>query len=46
MPVKGTASSSENSFTVLNDILSEKQKKIDQKFEKIATDNGLYTPYG
>ena len=46
MPMKGHASTSKDTFTYLNSTLSTKQKKIDSKFEKIASDDGLYTSYG
>ena len=45
MPVRGHASASEDSFTDLHDTLSTKQKRLDSKFEKIASDDGLYTSY-
>ena len=46
MPVRGHASASEDSFTNLYNMLSTKQKRLDSKFEKLATDDGLYTSYG
>ena len=46
MPVKGQASSSEESFKNLRDTLSNRQKRLDSKFEKIASDEGLYNNYG
>jgi len=46
MPMKGHASSSKDSFTYIHNTFSTKQKRIDTKFEKIATDNGLYDSYG
>lgn len=45
MPVRGHASSSEESFTNLHHTLSTKQKRLDSAFEKIATDEGLYNSY-
>jgi len=45
MPVRGHASTSKDSFVNLHDILSTKQKKLDLKFEKMATEDGLYTSY-
>ena len=45
MPVRGHASSSKDSFQNIRDTLSDKQKKLDSKFEKIATDDGLYNSY-
>ena len=44
--VKGKASSSENVFSNLKNELSTKQKKLDEKFEKIAANEGLYHSYG
>ena len=46
IPVKGRASSSENVFSDIKNELSTKQKKLDNKFEKIASDEGLYDSYG
>lgn len=45
MPVRGHASSSKDSFKNIRDTLSNKQKKLDSKFEKMATEEGLYTSY-
>lgn len=45
MPVRGHASSSKDSFQNIRDTLSNKQKKLDSKFEKIAADEGLYRSY-
>ena len=45
MPMKGQASASEDSFCSIQNTFSIKQKKIDTKFEKIATTDGLYKPY-
>jgi len=46
LPIKGHASTSKDTFSYLNDTLSTKQKRIDEKFEKMASDDGLYTSYG
>ena len=46
MPVRGHASSSKDSFKNIHDTLSTKQKKLDSKFEKMASDDGLYESYG
>ncbi len=46
IPVRGQASSSEKSFSNLKNTLSNKQKQLDSKFEKIVTDDGLYDAYG
>ncbi len=45
MPVRGHSSASEDSFNNLHNTLSTKQKKLDSKLEKIASDDGLYTSY-
>ena len=45
MPVKGHAYSSKEIFDNIHNILSTKHKKLDKKFEEIATDDGLYSPY-
>ena len=45
LPVRGHASSSKDVFDEIHNILSTKQKKLDLKFEKMATDDGLYKSY-
>ena len=45
MPVRGQASSSKETFSNISNTLSNKQKKLDNKFEKIASDDGLYKNY-
>ena len=45
MPVKGQASSSKDVFEDIHNNLSGKQKKLDKKFEEMATDEGLYKSY-
>ena len=45
MPIKGKASTSENTFNYLQQTFASKQKKLNEKFEKIAADNGLYSSY-
>lgn len=45
MPVKGKASTSENTFNYLQQTFASKQKKLNKKFEKMATDDGLYSSY-
>jgi len=45
MPVRGHASSLEGSFTTVHHALSTKRKKIDETFEKMASDDGLYSSY-
>ncbi|MFW6121492.1 MAG: hypothetical protein ACOC80_11415 [Petrotogales bacterium] len=46
MPIKGKASTSENIFAHLKQTFTSKQKKLDEKFEKMATEDGLYSSYG
>ena len=46
IPMKCHASASKDSFTNMRNTFSTKQKRIDSKFEKIATDDGLYNSYG
>ncbi|MCK5300274.1 MAG: hypothetical protein KAJ21_00125 [Thermoplasmatales archaeon] len=45
MPMRGYASSSKNSYHNIRKELSDKQKKIDSNFEKIASEDGLYSSY-
>lgn len=45
MPVRGKASSSEKIFNDLKSELASKQKKIDEKFERIASEDDLYKSY-
>ena len=45
VPVKGKASTSENTFNYLQKTFASKQKKLNEKFEKMATENGLYSSY-
>lgn len=45
IPVRGHASSSENSFINLHDAFSTKQKRLDDKLEKMMAEEGLYTSY-
>jgi len=45
MPMKGLATSSKNSFNNIKKELSNKQKKLDTNFEKIAFEDGLYNSY-
>jgi hypothetical protein len=46
IPVKGQASNSDYSFNLINQILKNKQKILDSKFEKMAQIDGLYNSYG
>jgi len=45
MPMRGYASSSKNSYYNIKKELSDKQKKLDSNFEKIASEDGLYNSY-
>jgi len=45
MPIRGQASSKKDVFNTIQNEYSLKQKKLDSKFEKIATDDGLYKSY-
>ncbi|MDH7517446.1 MAG: hypothetical protein QHH19_03785 [Candidatus Thermoplasmatota archaeon] len=45
MPVRGVASSSEEIFNNISNTLSTNQKKLNSKFEEIASDDGLYKNY-
>jgi hypothetical protein len=45
VPVRGQVSTSKDTFQNIREILNIKQKKIDTKFEKIATNDGLYKSY-
>jgi hypothetical protein len=45
IPVRGKVLTSENTFDYLHKMFESKQKKINEKFEKMATDNGVYSSY-
>ncbi len=45
VPLKGKASSSKNTIDKLNNSYSKQKKKIDMKFSKKASDEGLYSSY-
>lgn len=45
MPIKGKATSSKDTFDNMKNELSTKQKKLDKKFEQIASNDGLYKSY-
>jgi hypothetical protein len=45
VPIKGKASTSQETFNYLNTSFSTKQKKLDSKFEKIMNDDGVYDSY-
>jgi len=45
LPVRGHASTSKDVFNNLHNNLLTRQKKIDEKFKKIASDEGLYKSY-
>ena len=46
IPMKGQATTSKESFSNIRNTFSTEQKSIDSKFEKIATDDGIYNSYG
>jgi hypothetical protein len=46
IPVRGHASSLKNVFDDIHNNFSTKQKKLEKKFEEMATDDGLYNSYG
>jgi len=45
MPLKGKASTSENTLQYLRQSYKSEQRKINEKFEKIASEDGLYSSY-
>ena len=45
MPIKGKASSSKDSFTSMQKSYSSKQKKLNEKFEEIMSEDGIYNSY-
>jgi hypothetical protein len=45
IPVRGKASSSQEKFKNLNQVLSNNRKKINSKIEEIANKDGLYQSY-
>lgn len=45
MPIRGNASKSEDAFNNIQNNYSSKQKKLDSKFEEIASEDGLYKSY-
>lgn len=45
IPVRGRASTSQNTFHSLKSSFSLQQKKLETSFEKMASDDGLYTSY-
>ncbi len=45
VPVRGHASASKDVFNNIHNTLSVKQKKLNLKFEKMASDDGLYNSY-
>jgi len=46
IPVQGQASTSQDTFHLLQQTYSLKQKKLASSFEKILYDDGVYTSYG
>ena len=45
MPMRGHASSSKENFKNIRNEFLNKQKRIDNNFEKIASEDGLYNSY-
>ncbi len=45
MPLRGKASTSENTFNYLRQTFESTQKELNKKFEKIASIDGLYNSY-
>ena len=45
LPIRGQASTSKDLFDNIHNNLLKKQKKIDEKFKKIASDEGFYKSY-
>jgi hypothetical protein len=46
IPVRGHASTSKDTYEYLNNALSTKQKQLVTRFEKMVSDDGIYTSYG
>ena len=46
MPLKGKASTSKDAFNHLQATFSLKQKRLNSKFEKMVSDDGIYSSYG
>jgi len=46
IPLRGRASMEDERFKRLREKLGSKQKKIEEKFEKLAANEGLYAAYG
>ena len=45
IPIRGHASSQEDVFKNIHNNLSAKQKKLDEKFENMASEDGVYNSY-
>jgi len=45
MPLRGTASTSIDAFSTMQDSFSSKQKKLNATFEKMMNDDGIYDSY-
>ena len=45
IPVQGHASASKDTFHSLKGTFSSQQRKLESRFEKMVTDDGLYTSY-
>ena len=45
LPVKGQAATSKDAYRSLKNSFSSEQKKVNKRFEQLATDDGLYQSY-
>ncbi|MBN1860129.1 MAG: hypothetical protein JW840_01570 [Candidatus Thermoplasmatota archaeon] len=45
IPVQGRASTSQDTFHLLKNAFSHKQKKLENQLEKMVSEDGLYTSY-
>ena len=45
LPLRGQSTASSQSFSELHEVLSYKQQKLDEKFTKLANDEGVYSGY-
>ena len=46
LPLRGSATAQHHTYESLKNFKSQSQKKIDERFEKLATQEGLYSSYG
>lgn len=45
LPIRGSATTQENTYRSLRNFKSKNQKKIDERFEKLANEQGMYSSY-